>query len=391
MQPANRWDVQSVDSKKNRKELSIVLRPPDRDVFILYITQPILMKYFLNFFVLFFIANACVDPQEELLSSTTQQTLTTQTTTTTSTSTLVPNVILDTDIAEDCDDVGAVAVLHALANRGEVNILGMMVSMPVQYGAPALDALNTYYKRPNIPIGTLKNSVDANGAKNLLVYNKDLATRFPNSLKDARYAPNALTLYRQLLAKSADRSVVIVTIGPLTNLYHLMKSPADNIIGLNGMALIQKKVKRIVVAGGNLPDGTSYNFRISPDKSEYVINNWPTEMWFATNELGGDVLTGKEMMSKTTRTNPVHEAYRLYKNRYPTWEFRPSWDQMGVLVAVRGTAGLFKTHTSGRVRAIRAWIRWEASPDKNHVWFQKNSTIETRRKVVEGLMMQPPM
>jgi inosine-uridine nucleoside N-ribohydrolase len=350
------------------------------------------MKYYWKFIVLIFVANACVDPQEELLNSTTLQTSETQnSTTTTATSTTVPNLILDTDIAEDCDDVGAVAVLHALANRREVIILGMMVSMPVQYGAPALDALNTFYKRPNIPIGTLRNSSDANGAKNLLVYNKDLALRFPNSLKDARNAPNALTLYRQLLAKSPDLSVVIVTIGPLTNLYHLMRSSADNISGLNGMALIRKKVKRIVVAGGELPNGTSYNFRLAPEKSEYVINNWPTEMWFVPNQLGGAVLTGKEMMSKTTRSNPVHEAYRLYKNRYPTWDFRPSWDQMGVLVAVRGKAGLFKTHSSGRVRGSRAWIRWEASPDKNHVWFQNNSSIDYRRRVVEELMTQPPL
>lgn len=348
------------------------------------------MKYLAIFLVLIFIVNACVDPQADLLESQTQQTLQTQTTTTTSTSSLIPSVILDTDIAEDCDDVGAVAVLHALADRGEVKILGMMVSMPVQYGAPALDALNTFYKRPNIPIGTLRNSADANGAKNLAVYNKDLALRFPNSLRDARYAPNSVTLYRQLLKNAPDASVVIVTIGPLTNLYHLMKSPADNISSLTGLALIRKKVKRVVIAGGRLPDGTSYNFRIAPDKSAYVFNYWPTEIWSVPNDLGDKVLTGKEMMSKTTRTNPVHEAYRLYRNAHPSWEFRPSWDQMGVLVAVRGKAGLFKTHTAGRIRGIRAWIRWEGSPDKNHVWYQNNSTIELRRRVVEGLMMQPP-
>ena len=350
------------------------------------------MRHLLIFLVLFIIVNGCVDPQEELLDTQTQQTVTEENlTTSTTTSALVPNVILDTDIAEDCDDVGAVAVLHALADRGEVRILGMMVSMPVQYGAPALDAINTFYNRPNIPIGTLRHSTDALGAKNLTVYNRDLALRFPNSLKDAKNAFNSVTLYRQLLKNAADASVVIVTIGPLTNLYHLMRSPADNISGLTGMALIRKKVKRIVVAGGKLPDGTSYNFRVAPDKSAYVINNWPTEMWFAPNQLGDNVLTGKEMMSKTTRTNPVHEAYRLYRYKYPTWQFRPSWDQMGVLVAVRGKAGLFKTQTYGSVEAYRAWIRWESYPNKNHVWYQNNSTIEYRRKVVEALMIQAPM
>ncbi|MEO5602569.1 MAG: nucleoside hydrolase [Cyclobacteriaceae bacterium] len=348
------------------------------------------MRYLLIFLVLSIIFNACVDPQSELLDTQTQQTIQQENVTTTNTSGSIPRIIFDTDMAEDCDDVGATAVLHALAARGEVKILGMMVSMPVQYGAPALDALNTFYKLPNIPIGTLKNSEDAKGAGNLLVFNKDLALRFPNNLKDARNAPNSVTLYRQLLKNESDRSVVILSVGPLTNLYHLMKSPADNISSLNGMALIRQKVKRIVIAGGKLPEGTSYNFRLAPEKSEYVINNWPTEVWFAPNSLGDNVLTGKEMMSKTTRTNPVHEAYRLYRNAHPTWQFRPSWDQMGVLVAVRGKSGLFKTHGYGGVKAIDSWIRWHASPDKNHLWYQNNTTIEYRRKVVETLMMQAP-
>ena len=349
------------------------------------------MKYLSIFLVVFIIFNACVDPQQELLDSQTQETLTSENlTTSTTTTTVIPRVILDTDIAEDCDDVGAVAVLHALADRGEVRIMGMMVSMPVQYGAPALDAINTFYNRPHIPIGTLRHSDDALGAGNLLVYNKDLALGFPNSLKDASYAPNSVTLYRQLLKTAAHGSIIIITIGPLTNLYHLMKSTADEISSLTGMELIHQKVKRIVIAGGKLPDGTSYNFRVAPEKSAYVINNWPTEMWFAPNQLGDNVLTGKEMMSRTTRANPVHEAYRLYQNAHPSWEFRPSWDQMGVLVAVRGEAGLFKTEAYGGVKAYRAWIRWESYPDKDHLWYQNNSTIEYRRKVVEDLMMQPP-
>ena len=37
-------------------------------------------------------------------------------------------VILDTDLSSDVDDVGAVAVLHALADAGEAEILGMGIS-----------------------------------------------------------------------------------------------------------------------------------------------------------------------------------------------------------------------------------------------------------------------
>jgi hypothetical protein len=265
-----------------------------------------------------------------------------------------------------------------------------MVSMPVDYGAPALDAINTYFNRPNIPIGTLKNSTDANGAGNLLVYNKALATEFPNDLQHADNTPNALDLYRKLLAEEPDQSVVILTVGPLTNLYHLMKSSGDQYSPLNGMDLIRKKVKRFIMAGGKLPEGTSYNFRISPDKSEYVINNWPTEHWVVPNELGDNVLTGTRMLANTPEDSPIHAAYALYKKAHPGWQFRPSWDQMGVYIAARNDDDLFKIESTGSLSASKQTIRWRMAPDKDHLWFKNNSTIEERRAVIENLMMHQP-
>ena len=299
-------------------------------------------------------------------------------------------LIFDTDIAEDCDDVGAMAVLHALADKGELDILAMMVSMPVPYGAPALDAINTYFKRPDIPIGTLKNSQDALGAANLDVYNKALAEQFPNDLYHADSTPNALGLYRQLLAAEPDNSVVILTVGPLTNLYHLMHSTPDEHSPLHGMDLIARKVKRFIMAGGRLPQGSSYNFRISPEKSEYVINNWPTEHWLVPNQLGDSVFTGTEMLARTRADNPIHVGYALYQKAHPGWEFRPSWDQMAVYIAARPNDPLFKKNTKGSVKAYRHHIAWHAVPDKNHVWFQNNSNREQRRRIIEALMIHEP-
>jgi len=39
-----------------------------------------------------------------------------------------PVVILDTDMLTDCDDAGALAMLHALADAGEVRILGVVLN-----------------------------------------------------------------------------------------------------------------------------------------------------------------------------------------------------------------------------------------------------------------------
>jgi hypothetical protein len=43
-----------------------------------------------------------------------------------------------------------------VADRGELEILGMMACTSDPYNAPCLDAYNTYFGRPGIPIGTLK-------------------------------------------------------------------------------------------------------------------------------------------------------------------------------------------------------------------------------------------
>jgi hypothetical protein len=303
-----------------------------------------------------------------------------------------PNLIFDTDFAIDCDDAGALAVLHALADKGEVNIVGVMISTGSEYAAPGVDAVNTFYGRPNIPIGTLKNStlaVTGNWWRHN-VYNEPLAKEFPNDLRDGDNAPNATTLYRQLLAKAADQSITILTVGPLINLSKLLASPADAISPLNGRDLVKKKVKLLVTAGGVLPSGTSYNFTLDKASAYTVINTWPTAYAFAPNELGGPVVIGQKLLDVLPRTNPIRRAFELFRLEHPTQPFRQSWDQAGVLVAVRGTAGLFKTQTTGSVVAdTNGNVKW-VTTDKNHIWYQSNSTVAERAAVIEALMLKAP-
>src|SRR5215831_17118159 len=65
-------------------------------------------------------------------------------------------IILDTDIAPDYDDVGAMAVLHSLADRGEAKILATISCNTFETTAPTLSVLNTYFKRYDISIGVTK-------------------------------------------------------------------------------------------------------------------------------------------------------------------------------------------------------------------------------------------
>ena len=68
----------------------------------------------------------------------------------------VPRIIFDTDMATDCDDAGALAVLHVLANQGECEILATVSSSLNPTACAAVDVINRYYHRPDLPMGTVK-------------------------------------------------------------------------------------------------------------------------------------------------------------------------------------------------------------------------------------------
>ncbi|MDR3194486.1 MAG: nucleoside hydrolase, partial [Tannerella sp.] len=61
------------------------------------------------------------------------------------------HLIFDTDLGPDYDDVGALALLHALADSGEVNILATVSSNKDERVVPCIEVLNTYFGRPAIP------------------------------------------------------------------------------------------------------------------------------------------------------------------------------------------------------------------------------------------------
>lgn len=245
-------------------------------------------------------------------------------------------IIFDTDFAPDVDDVGALAILHALADRGEATILGVLISSGNTYAARAADTVNTYYGRPDIPIGiTWQPTVAADSP-----YTLALALDFPNDVQPGltAVAPNAVTVYRQLLAAQPDASVTIVSVGFLTNLRDLLDSPPDDISALSGLELAAAKVARLVIMGGHypdsslLPDGDEYNFAMDAPATYAVVTRWPTPMIFSGFELGVDIETGAALYEQTPPDNPVRVAYQLYTGGTA----RSSWDLTAVDYAVRG-------------------------------------------------------
>jgi hypothetical protein len=277
----------------------------------------------------------------------------------------VPRLILDTDISSDVDDVGAVALLHGLANQGRVQILAMQVSSGDPWSVPCLDALNTWFNRPDIPIGMVKGKAVRHESK----YTRIIAEKFPHD-SETGAPPDAVTLYRRILAEQPDQAVTLVTIGYLTNLANLLRSKADEISLLNGIELVRKKVQRLVCMGGEYPTGREWNFYQDSASTSYVIAHWPTPVVFSGFEIGKDVLTGAGLR-ETVLPNPVRRSYELYNNLTD----RSSWDQVAVYFAVMGDGGTNHEHQA------RLWSQNSGKnrvrPDGSNYWLnQQDETVD---------------
>ena len=103
-------------------------------------------------------------------------------------------VIFDTDMGPDYDDVGAMAVLHALADNGVARILATIASTQYENVVPVLNVLNTYFGRPDIPIGVPKGN--ALTLRDFQHWSDTLVQRYPHKMKSNDDAPSAVELYR---------------------------------------------------------------------------------------------------------------------------------------------------------------------------------------------------
>lgn len=291
-------------------------------------------------------------------------------------------VIFDTDIGPDWDDVGAAATLHALANLGEAEILAMGVSSGGHsgtWGPPCLDAFNTYYRRPDIPIGVAQNGPSFGSS-----YNQQIAEEFPQDLGTTN-AWDAVELYRKILSEQPDSSVVIVTVGFITNIAALLNSEPDNYSLLNGMDLVEKKVERWVCMGGGYPSsGGEFNFTQDPDATQFSVENWPKPILFSGFEIGVSIYTGAKL-ALTSESNPIRRAYELAGGYVGST--RSSWDQTAVLAAIRDPLLYWNLETTGYCSvATNGSNEWYSSPDKDHSYLIRNVSDEDMTEIIDNLM-----
>lgn len=301
-------------------------------------------------------------------------------------------IIFDTDIAPDYDDVGAMALLHAFADKGEATILATVSCNTFETTGPTLSVLNTYFKRPSIPIGITKGDQPNKDCSQQ--WAQFINAKYPHGLKSNEEATEAVALYRKTLVGQPDGSVTIVTVGFFTNVSNLLNSPPDEYSSLTGKELVSRKVKHLVSMAASLgkdgKGGNEFNVVVDAAASRNVFNNWPTPMIISGFDIGEKILTGTKLIASEKIVNsPVKDAYKVALAKDGNTVGRNSWDQTAVLVAVRGFGPYFTT------RKINFDIQENGKSvpidgDKYTYLVFKQSPEEIAR-VIEELMMHQPM
>lgn len=308
-------------------------------------------------------------------------------------------IILDTDMDTDCDDVGALAVLHRLMDEGKVQIGAVVCDTVVPSGAPCIEYINRYYRRASIPVGTIgiedydtlsryenyRKHVDWLPAEKK--YNRLLAEKLHTETGYIRQYPTAVEIYRKTLSEQPDHSVVICVVGVLSALEQLLKSEPDPYSSLNGIELVKRKVSKLVtMAVVNFPEGgtEAFNWRMDWEAAVYVLNHCPVPVCVSSS--GDGILTGNTVMHQASAENPIRLAYEAYLQDRD--EQRPSWDQVAALYAVLGAGDLFEECGGYSIAGKEGGLfHWEKDGPRKDLFIKPRKEDSHMAALIEAYML----
>jgi inosine-uridine nucleoside N-ribohydrolase len=265
-------------------------------------------------------------------------------------------VIFETDMGNDIDDALALDMLYKYADQNKVEILAVTVNKNNEYAARFVDIMNSWYGYPGIPIGRVVNGADSEGdsknyAQAAWEHQINGAQAFKGTMSENQEIPDAVELYREILAEQPDGSVTIISVGFSTNIARLLDTPADDYSELSGMDLVSKKVKLLSIMAGNFDENRmkEYNVVVDINSAQKVFNEWPTKIVASPWEVGNEITYPASSIQNDFGWVPHHPLVVAYENYLPMPYDRPTWDLTSVIYAVEGNNGFFTMSDNGQI------------------------------------------
>lgn len=337
------------------------------------------------------------------------------------------NIIFDTDMWSDIDDALALAMLHALEDRGEVKLAAVTISTNDPWCASYVSLVNTFYGHSEVPIGINRGGMNLEFLRKKLPQLDWPVTRYTRSISEQRNrdgawtyphadgtkAGEAVTLLRKTLAAQPDRSVVMIQVGYSTNLARLLDSPSDEISILDGRELIAAKVRLLSVMAGNFGETTfqggkfprgSPEFNVLADvpSAQALFANWPTPIVASGFEIGLDLLYPPESIEHDYAYVPHHPIAQTYRTFCEEQKERlrlascphahATFDLTAVLYAARPGRNYFSLSSPGQITiSDDGSSHFEEIPEGRHRFLILRE--EQKARTLEAMVMlvsQPP-
>ncbi len=266
-------------------------------------------------------------------------------------------VIFETDLGNDVDDALALDLLYKYQDAGKIRLLAVNLNKNGEAPAEFADILNTWYGYPDIPVGIIRDGAECetDAAVNYAKAVVDLEDAegkplFARSHPGYAEYPEAVTLYRKLLAAEPDTSVVIASVGFSTNLIRLLNTAADEYSPLTGAELVAKKVKLLVTMAGCMDNPKTHEYNVVKDvpAAKVIFEQWPTPVVTSPFEVGVQIRYPAKSIENDFSWAPQHPVVEAYKAYLPMPYDRPTWDPTAVLYAVEG-GDWFTVSPPGRI------------------------------------------
>lgn len=267
----------------------------------------------------------------------------------------ITNVIFDTDMGDDVDDVMALDLILKYHEVKKVKLIGVMGNRDAQSCFDFVKMYLSWSGYGKIPVGMVSNGINPVPEENsyatkVLAMESDGKSMFKLK-RTVNGNSDAVELYRRLLARAKDNSVVIISVGFSTNLSRLLETCPDRYSILTGIELVKKKVRMISVMAGDFRDGAEAEFNVYNDvrSARKLFTQCPVPLVFSTFDLGVKIHYPAQSIMTDFNWVVNHPFVKSYESFLPMPYDRPTWDLLSTLYAIDPNSDYFTLSESGTV------------------------------------------
>ena len=262
-------------------------------------------------------------------------------------------IIFDTDFGGDIDDLTALALLLWSERIGLVDIVGI-VSCGARSGTyegtayneiSAMDAVCNYFGVSDMAFG--RNTAMATKESNYC----GTCCKWQHSITDLTNIQDSPAFYRRALTSLPEgEKCNVVVVGQTTAFSRFLSSTADKYSNLSGVELARAKIDKLVIMGGNYPNGdkeTNFSAYGATPYTYNILENYPNEIIFVGNEMSG-IHCGDILLDENLTWSMLYQAMNefmvaAYNNGDNPWGYTSleqtwhgktyAWDCIAVMLA----------------------------------------------------------